>query len=157
MKGRIFSATLLVIVLVTVLAVPASAGKPAPTITVAGWTLEPQNDPTAPLEYFFEAKDVTWKNAPTANELLMAIYVCPAGTAPDSNACVRADYTTYPITRGPSKQSSLWTFYDVRCSGYDYIPAVLLAYWSEAGDEVLASAFSPNKVTGTESGTPECP
>jgi len=46
MKGRLFSATMLVIVLVLMLAVPASAGKPPPPAMNVTWDVFPTPDNT---------------------------------------------------------------------------------------------------------------
>jgi hypothetical protein len=132
MKGRLFSATLLVLVLVLMLAVPASAGKPPPppgdiTITVGRWSYKQIGNTMADA---VTARNITWSNASAANYLVNAIYTCDVGTAPgpelDTGCITWTDVGSVSITELGKLRSRSFEVGWSDC--HDYFPAILLVH-----------------------------
>jgi len=156
MKGKFFGATMLVIVLALVLAVPASAGKPPPpagpiTVTVGSWSYKNIcAKGICQMATDVTARGITWSNASAANHLIAGLYICDVGTAPGpgmGEGCVNWTERyrqSITATQGklPSKNFTVeWS----EC--YDYYPAILLVNVTDSQTEVLARALGP-KIAG---------
>jgi hypothetical protein len=155
MKGRIFNATMLVVVLVLVLAVPASAGKPGPsgpTVTVQKWTKPWWNPTWENQAWEFAAQRISWQNAPSTAYLVSAFYSCPTGTKPGTSCTLSLDTGGLigPInisSRASGSGEQLdFVLTDPAC-GYTVFPAILMV--SQLGESfaVLASALSRYTIT----------
>jgi hypothetical protein len=156
MKGRIFSATMLVIVLALVLAVPASAGKPPPPpgdimVSVGRWayqTVCPKGNCATASNV--TARNIAWSNASAANTLLAGCYSCDAGAAPgpvNAAGCAWTEANRQDITATPQGKLRSKTFRVDWAECSDYYPAILLVHTDGTTTEVLARALG-SKIAG---------
>jgi hypothetical protein len=155
MKGRLFSATMLVIVLVLVLVVPASAGKPTvPRVSVQTWTKPVWYAAGEDSGYIFNAQGISWQNAPASAYLVAVVYVCPVGTRPGASCPLQyAGWELASINISGQKTGSGEQFgfmYDSRYPcGVNNFPAILMvdSPYLDLSYTVLASALAPYKFT----------
>jgi hypothetical protein len=129
MKGRLFSATMLVLVLVLMLAVPASAGKPTPW----DWSVTWDDPPTEPGSTYSPSHSVTLAGYRNVRLIYTIVWYDSDGHADSQDISVAIKTPELQTLELPSAGSLTFTVGECDLTGTQMISMEQIAVFNKKG------------------------